>query len=79
MVRRVSVRMGKHDISMPPAVHRDGFDVLCGLEPPRPEHVVELRADLAFDLFERFFFEIVAILLQLLIDRQPWLAKISEH
>ena len=71
--------MRKNDIAMAPAVHRDGFDVFCRVKPPGPEHGIELCSDLAFELFERFLFQLVAIELELLIDRTPRFAKISEH
>ncbi len=72
----VDVWMGKHDIAVAPAVHRDGFDVLGRIETPWAEHVLELGADLAFELFERLRFELVAIELQLLLDGQPRLLKV---
>ena len=59
--------MGKNDIAVAPAVHRDGFDVFGRIETPWAEHVFELGADLTFELFKRLRFELVAIERQLLL------------
>jgi hypothetical protein len=52
-----------------PSIDGDGQDVLPGVEPPRPEHELQLGADLALVLRERLVLDLAASHLHLLGGR----------